>query len=208
MRVYHFINATHGINVIALKRIRVSRFGHLNDLYELLAANTSDPKDREALDQFKAQIDQTKGIICFSGSWNNPLLWGHYADKHKGMALGFDIPDDLMFKVLYTNNRTKINFDLKKLQILDGMNVLDKLIRTKFIDWRYEDERRMYVDLTQQNEDGNYFVDFSNDLVLREVILGVKCEIPVARVNQLLGLFTGSVKVKNARMATKTFEVI
>ena len=124
------------------------------------------------------------------------------------MALGFDIPDDLMFKVLYTNNRTKINFDLKKLQILDGMNVLDKLIRTKFIDWRYEDERRMYVDLTQQNEDGNYFVDFSNDLVLREVILGVKCEIPVARVNQLLGLFTGSVKVKNARMATKTFEVI
>jgi hypothetical protein len=208
MRVYHFLSTTYGVNDIALKRLKVSRFSQLNDPYELLAADTTDPRDREALDRFKAQIDQTKGMICFSNTWTNPLLWGHYADKHKGMALGFDIPDHLIIKVRYTTNRAKINFDPKTHRIIDGTRVLGKLIRTKFIDWRYEEEMRMYVDLTQPSEDGNYYVDFSNELVLTEVILGVKCEFPLARVNQLLGASAGSVKVKNARMATKTFKVI
>ena len=88
MKVYHFLNTTYGISNIALRRIRVSRFSQLNDPYELLAADTTDSRDLKALSRFKAQIDQTKGIICFSGTWNNPLLWGHYADKHRGMTLG------------------------------------------------------------------------------------------------------------------------
>jgi len=208
MKVYHFLNTTYGISNIALRRIRVSRFSELNDPYELLAADTTDSRDLKALNRFKAQIDKTKGIICFSGTWNNPLLWGHYADKHRGMALGFDVPDDLIIAVGYTANRAKINFNHKTQRIVDGMKILDKLVRTKFSDWRYEDEKRMYVDLSQPHEDGNYFVNFSNDLSLREVILGVKCDLPVELVNQLLGASMSTVCVRKARMATKTFKVI
>jgi len=30
------------------------------------------------------------GICCFSKSNDEPLLWSHYADSYKGVALGFD----------------------------------------------------------------------------------------------------------------------
>jgi hypothetical protein len=28
--------------------------------------------------------------------WHNPLLWSHYADRHRGMALGFDTDDAIL----------------------------------------------------------------------------------------------------------------
>ena len=115
MRVYHFINATHGISNVALRRLRVSRFSQLNDPFELLAADMTDPRHKEAFDRFKAEIDKNKGMICFSGTWHNPLLWGHYADKHKGIALGFDISDEILLKVRYTSNRAQIKFDEKSM---------------------------------------------------------------------------------------------
>ena len=37
---------------------------------------------------------RASGLLCFSRHWYSPALWAHYADNHKGMCLGFDIPDD------------------------------------------------------------------------------------------------------------------
>jgi hypothetical protein len=86
---------------------------------------------------------------------------------------------------------------------------MDKLLRTKFIDWRYEDERRMFVDLEPtSHEGGNHFVEFSKDLVLREVILGLKCDLPVSRVRQLLQDEPSPVKVLKAGMALRAFKII
>ena len=209
MRAYHFLNTTYGISNLSLKRLRVSRFDQLNDPFELLAADMLDPKDREALIKFKRVLDDSKGMICFSGSWSNPLLWGHYAEKHTGMVLGFDIPDEYVLKVQYTKQRAKVNFDTKTGKIVNGDQLIDKLIRTKFIDWQYEDEHRMFVDLDPASREGrNYFVDFSKNLVLREVILGLKCDLPISRVRQLCKNDMQPIKVMKAGMALRNFKVI
>jgi hypothetical protein len=209
MRVYHFLNTTYAISNLSLKRLKVSRFSQLNDPFELLAADLLDSQDQAALAGFKNNIDKSKGMICFSAEWSNPLLWGHYAEKHSGMALGFDIPDNLLAEVKYTAYRPKIVFDPQKRRVVDGQSVMDRLIRTKFIDWKYEDEHRMFVELDPSTQEaGNYFIDFSPELLLREVILGLKCELPVTRVKQLLGNDVGNVKVLKAGMSRRSFKVI
>lgn len=209
MRVFHFINTNYGISNLSLKRLKISRFNQLNDPFELLAADLLDARDRKALNDFKNNLNSSKGMICFSGSWSNPLLWGHYAEKHSGMALGFDIPDEFLFPVHYTTQRAKVEFDRKTRKIVDGHRLMDKLLRTKFIDWKYENERRMFVDLEPtSHEGGNHFIEFSKDLVLREIILGLKCELPVSRVRQLLKNEPSPVKVLKAGMALRAFKII
>ena len=209
MRVFHFTNTYYGISNLSLKRLKVSRFSQLNDPFELLAADLLDSRDRKALSEFKNTLNANKGMICFSGSWGNPLLWGHYADKHSGMALGFDIPDEYLSPVQYTTQRAKVEFDQKTRKIVNGPRLMDKLLRTKFTDWKYEDERRMFVDLDPTlQEGGNHFVEFSKDLALREVILGLKCDLPASRVRQLLKDVPNPVKVLKAGMALRAFKII
>lgn len=90
MKIYHFLTTENAISDLALKRIKVSRLSQLNDPFELIAADTSDPRDKLALEAFKVQVGGSKEIICFSNDWNNPLPWGCYAKAHTGMALGFE----------------------------------------------------------------------------------------------------------------------
>lgn len=209
MRVFHFINTSYGISNLSLRRLKVSRFNELNDPFELLAADLRDPRDRKALSNFKDTLNSNKGMICFSDSWSNPLLWGHYADKHSGMGLGFDIPDEYLLPVQYTTQRPKVEFDQRTREIIDGPRLTDKLLRTKFVDWRYENEMRMFVDLdTTSQEGGKHFVEFSSDIVLREVILGMKSELPASRVRQLLKNEPITVKVLKAGMALRAFKII
>lgn len=209
MRVFYFTNANFGVSNLSLKRLKISRFSQLNDPFELLAADLLDPRDRKALSNFKDNLNSTKGMICFSGSWGNPLLWGHYADKHSGMALGFDVPDEYLSPVQYTTQRAKVEFDQKTRTIVDGSRLTDRLLRTKFVDWKYKDEKRMFVDLDPNSQEGgNHFMEFSENLVLREVILGLKCDLPVSRIRQLLKDEPSPVKVLKAGMALGAFKII
>lgn len=209
MRVYHFLNETYAVADIALRRLKVSRFNSLNDPFELLAADLRDPRHRAAFQNFKNELSGSKGMISFSKSWGNPLLWGHYADCHRGMALGFDIPDEFLSPVIYTKQRAKIEFDEHARKVVDGDAFIDKLIRTKFSDWEYEDEYRMFVDLDKStSEAGLYFLNFFENLVLREVVVGLNCALPVSRVKQLLNGDLSHVKVKKAGLALRNFKVI
>jgi hypothetical protein len=190
-------------------RLKVSRFNELNDPFELLASDLLNPKHKTAFFAFKNQLNATKGMICFSGNWNNPLLWGHYGEKHKGIALGFEIPNDRLTSVQYTSQRAKVNFDVSTGKIKNGPEVVDSLIRTKFSDWRYEDEYRMFVDLNSAPSDsGQYFVDFDSDLILTEVVLGLNCELPINKMRSLLQMFDKPVRVLKAGMALRSFKLI
>ncbi len=26
-------------------------------------------------------------------AWSNPVIWAHYGDKHRGLCLGFEVPE-------------------------------------------------------------------------------------------------------------------
>ncbi len=204
MRVYYFTSAEYAISNLALKRIKVSRYQDLNDPFELLAADLSDKTVRRQLRKIKKKIENEQGIICFSTAWNNPLLWGHYADKHRGIALGFDISKSLLQKVEYEKDLSKIT-----LEKCSDENYIKELSLTKFEHWSYEDEYRLHINLNLESEDsGLYFKLFSKDLNLREVILGVKCTVPISSMRIFFEEKNEKVKVIKSRIAYKDFKIV
>jgi hypothetical protein len=207
MRVYNLTGAQFAISNLALQRIKISRYRDLNDPFELLGVNLGNKKDRKAFRKTKEEIDRNQGIICFSKNWKNPLIWGHYAEKHTGIALGFDVPDDLLLSMVYKKKLTKIELNPKTGKPAKAF--VDSLICTKFKDWVYEEEVRLTLQLDHDSvEAGMYFEPFSLKLQLREVVLGPKCELPTKRIRKLVADYNPTVTVIKSRIAFTRFEVL
>jgi hypothetical protein len=147
IRAYHFTTEAFAISDIQHGRLKVSRFSDLNDPFELLALAFDDSNIRTVIRKFKEDFDREMGLLCFSANWNSPPLWSHYADRHRGICLGFDIPRDKALIVSYSERRLqaqtkKIN---ERRDIDDALQEL--LLCTKFSDWNYEREIRVKIPL-------------------------------------------------------------
>jgi len=207
MRVYHLLSATHALNDIALRRLRLSRYGDLNDPFELLAANLKDKEVRRAMNGFKRDFHKTKGLLCFSKNWTNPVLWSHYAEKHRGVALGFDIPDAMALEMEYSADRLTPTFR-HDAQGFDAA-FANRLIRVKYAHWVYEEEVRMVAALDEATvENGSFFYPFGANLQLKEVVLGPLCSLPHDSVRALVTASAGDVCLIKARLAFKSFKVV
>jgi hypothetical protein len=94
MRAYKFLSCKFGLKTIRERRLKISEIRSLNDPFDLLPIDLSDPALREAVLDTRSEIGTNGGLLCFSRQWHNPVLWAHYADSHQGLCLGFDVPDD------------------------------------------------------------------------------------------------------------------
>ena len=206
-RVYYLTSAQYAISNIALRRIKVSRFSDLNDPFELIGVDRTDLQNRKAFRKQTIRINGETGLLCFSKAWSNPVLWGHYAEKHAGICMGFDILAEDLRDVRYVESFKPIKHDPRahKPELTD--DAINLLKRTKFVDWKYEEETRLFVDLQPlKQESGKYFLPFSKALVLRELILGPRCELGIDAVRGLVD--TNRVTVKKARLAFSRFAVV
>jgi len=209
MRVYYLTNANFALSNVALRRLKIARFSDLNDPFEMLAVDLADRDYRAAFKKMKDELSLDNGLICFSKSWTNPLLWGHYADKHTGICLGFDIKDERLSTVYYSKTPMRIGVDSKSGQPIITDEMINRLMRTKFSDWKYEDEMRVFISLDHRTrESGLYFKEFDTDMVLREIILGPRCELPISGVRAMVQSFTPEVTVIKSRIAFSSFRVI
>src|SRR5262245_27709943 len=91
-RVYHFTPATHAISDIVFRRMKVARFSEMNDPIELLAFMPG-PAGQKAFRQYREEANKANGVLCWSADWREPVLWSHYADRHRGICLGFDLKE-------------------------------------------------------------------------------------------------------------------
>lgn len=95
----------------------------------------------------KRQFDLQMGAFSLSEKYDHQLMWSHYAQDHKGFAIGFDSehkyfnqkvsPNDELRhlrKVVYQKNRPKIN-----LMNPEGV----ELFTVKCFQWEYEAEWRI-----------------------------------------------------------------
>jgi hypothetical protein len=209
MLVYHLLSTQNALSDIALKRIRLSRYSDLNDPFELLSANLREKPMRKAMREWKEDFHRTKGLLCFSKNWENPVLWSHYADKHRGVALAFEIPDAFALNIEYSEDRLPVTF--KNGDPTQGLDegFAGRLVRTKCIHWKYEEEVRLMLSLDEGTiEDGSYFFPFDDNLKLRQVILGPLCAIPINAVRSLVDSIYTGVRVRKARLAFKWFKVV
>jgi hypothetical protein len=204
IRVYHFLKAKDALDDIKKLRIKISEVDQLNDPFELWCVALDDRQLRERLRDYKRTMSDRFGLLCFCGGWSNPLLWSHYADKHRGMCLGFDIDEDTVKSVKYVKDRPSVGPTL----IEDLKALLDHLLWTKYIEWQYEEELRAWVQFDEREPITKfYFYDFGERLQLKEVIAGPLCEVTEMEIRDALGA-TQDVDVIKARLAFKTFRVV
>ena len=176
MRVYKFYPAKWGLEALSKRRLKVSPIDELNDPFEYLALDLGDKSVRAWATQFRKMVSKENGIISFSGNWYQPLMWAHYADSHKGLALGFEVPDRLLFKINYVEDRIKPESDVD-VSKSSMQSLVHQLLRTKHKEWSYEDEYRVVRPLENCVSDGDkFFAAFNEITVLKEVVIGARYE--------------------------------
>jgi hypothetical protein len=207
VRVYHLLSAKWAIEDLQQRQLKVARFADLNDPFELLAHELPDKKDRREYNLWVRRASRTFGLLCFSREWRNPVLWSHYGAKHRGICLGFDVPDQLLARVEYLERR--IPFRRLVPYRRNGSDTAGPLFRMKFKDWSYEREWRRVVRLRNARSDGDdFFWPFGEDLDLREVIAGPRSRTPEERLRQAVGPTARDVSFIQARAAFREFCVV
>lgn len=208
MRLYHLVSTRHGLENLRKRRLKISQIGDLNDPFELLGASLRDKPLRIVFERNKAEFAERFGMLCFSKNWSNPVLWSHYADKHRGLCLGFDMPDQHCVEVEYTAERFAVEAE-KLLSTGPDENFMRRLLRTKFAHWEYEKEVRSFLRLEETDpETGLYFSDFSDELRLKQVIVGARSNVSRDDLSDALGDLQNDADAFKARLAFKSFLVV
>lgn len=201
MLVYYFTSAKYGLINLENKHLKVSDFSNLNDPFELLGVEMSDKDVRVAIQFEKSKIAKTKGLLCFSENKYDPVQWVHYGDSHKGVCLGFEIPETNLKQVNYVSSR------LAK-STLDDSNKHEKLLTTKFKHWAYEQERRLIINLGNQINNGLVFEKFSVEMALKEIYIGCKSDLTFSDIQEKYESDEEKVVIKHTRPAFKDFRIV
>ena len=203
MRVYHLLSTKWALCDLKHRRLKVATFDDLNDPFELRGVRLENRADRLVFNRWRKRTAARLGLLCFSKSWRNPVLWSHYADEHKGICLGFDVPESCLHEVKYVAERLQFE------QLVPDEGQLQQLLRTKFKDWGYEAEYRRIVHLHKTCEaDKVHFWPFGSDLELREVVLGARCKVQTEHLEEVLGDTFSRIEPVQARPAFQTFNVV
>jgi len=149
--------------------LRVSQRCALNDPFEFNPSQNVLDKisEDEIRDDFFQQIaaystdeefDDT-GVISFTETYNNLLMWSHYADEHKGIVVEFNYEK----LKAYFNNKLNVNNSIERvLYNRERQDVLSysfspkQSLLTKSDDWIYEKEHRI---LTKVSNSDVFIVD-------------------------------------------------
>src|SRR5579863_5149275 len=185
MRVYHFIDEKYGLRNIRERHLKIATIDKLNDPFEFLGVASKDARVRKRYAQLKADLSKFMGVVCFSANWKNPVQWSHYANRHQGLCLGFDVTDKL-HKVTYVKRRLRPNVRAMNSESTAKAHV-QKMITTKFSHWHYENEYRVFAELKDRDEAGLYFVNFRDTIKLREVIVGHRSPVTRAELAEAVG---------------------
>jgi hypothetical protein len=87
IRAYHMTSSEHAVSDIKQGHMKVARFTDANDPFELLGLNCHDKNVRKLTSRFKDSQNSMTGFLSFTVNWTNPVLWSHYADRHKGICI-------------------------------------------------------------------------------------------------------------------------
>ena len=179
--------------------------------------------------KFQKSVATHCGVVCFSETYKNPALWGHYADKFMGMCLGYEFTrTDKFRKVSYEPRRLSmeqftdlIKFlqkDVKSRRFVEKYNhdsyerardqLLD-LMHTKSCNWEYEKEWRGWA-RKEISDSGLYFAEFKQ-CELREILIGFRCpqqEKIKSKLRSLIAQYPDSPpKIFSTQRSLSTYEI-
>ena len=118
--------------------------------------------------------------FCYSATVNDPVLWSHYSSGHRGIALGFDIPENVVVEVTYSDERPELDFASFNVSMPDeashfAKSVMTRIFSVKAASWSYEKEYRQFLFLESCGPTrGMYFIGMP---VLERVVIGARCDM-------------------------------
>ena len=177
--VYHFRpdKGPRDINTIAARQLYSARADALNDPFEFAAL--------KALKDYPAKQSEFRnaGVTCFCRSISNPLLWSHYANSHKGFAIGFDSSHTFFGGDKGDGLRFLHHVRYEDIPPSLDHYTIDELamaaVTTKPTCWSYEQEVRMI------KQEGGIAFDIPHDTI-KEVLFGA--EMKVSRIREIMEL--------------------
>ncbi|MFM5586368.1 DUF2971 domain-containing protein [Aeromonas rivipollensis] len=141
-----------------------------DEIIDLYKQNINQPTE----DMFTIQsaVNNALCIISLTSTNDNKLMWAHYGDEHRGVAIGFDV-DKLNKHISETNKKNKgalidpttlckVEYKEKRFDISQGEmeeikslnseklinNIIQKVATTKSIEWNYELEYRYILPIS------------------------------------------------------------
>lgn len=208
MQLYYYTKLQYGLASVRDKRIKISLYDSLNDPFDFLGVATDSRKERRDLSKLRKELSASKGIICLSETWKEPLMWGHYADAHKGVCLGFQVSAGHYEKIDYRAVRPKLA-DFGRASI-NELSDEDKAViaRRKFDQWSYEREWRRIVDLGQADfVDSNHYLQFEQAMTLKTILFGSRAAVSKEQIETITGVFP-DVKIAITRPANTAFDIV
>jgi hypothetical protein len=197
-KYFHFMKTQYALEALRRSRLKVALIHKLNDPFDLLGAVSVEAAHNEKFRSFKEEnVAKNYGILCFSKSMEDPVMWSHYTDCHRGIALEFEISDEDIIEVNYVKER--VNFDNRVNQAIQRNTFTEDdvlgLLRTKFDNWKYENEVRTFhklstleIEINNCTEDLLYFekYDENNNMKLVGLVLGIECSITKDNIEKFL----------------------
>ena len=210
MRVYKFLPAKWALDAVRRGRLKVSLLNSLNDPYDLKPLRFDSAEDEVTWSQLVGAFSQISAVACFSKSWDDPVLWSHYADSHMGIVLEFelDVQPDTVFEVQYSDQL--MPFSEWKHRKDKEESWVPMALSTKARSWSYENEVRIFVRLQSCFEDaGHFFISFGQSLDFKGLVLGAN-SLTLPEVPVLLHLLSAKngLTCKKAGKSKDRFEII
>src|SRR5262249_46780000 len=91
-----------------------------------------------------AQMDRRYRLYCLSTRPDCPLMWGHYADHHRGVCLEFNVRTPDFCSAIEVNYST----EYPQFSLADGGDISP--FHSKSADWSYEQEYRLIAQETSE----------------------------------------------------------
>ncbi|AEM20863.1 TPR domain-containing protein [Brachyspira intermedia PWS/A] len=164
-----------------------------NTLWCSNTKNFNDPVDpyirnvkKEEQNKFYDYLLEKIKIACLTTHNDNTLMWSHYADKHQGICIEYDINkilnennDKILIKKI-SYNRKMISYDTfinKQKKSINSILIDDKTLNNitdiftvKSKEWEYEDEYRiLFYDEKNENSNGTLI-----NLSIKSICFGVQ----------------------------------
>lgn len=211
MRVYYYFDPERKGNdavegnfdvlddILKNRRIKICSVSRANDPFDFQVSfdcTISQSYVRGFRNAFK-RLKEKFGIVCFSESVDNVLMWSHYADKHQGLVLGLDVNENMLTQVDYLPIAPRIipNRGKCKACPYGYTGVMRSVMRTKAIDWAYEKEWRLILNYSEvqniqvgKSEDGAVSARYYllPPTSIQSLYIGVRCELKLVDVFSLL----------------------
>jgi hypothetical protein len=215
--LYRYLSAIHGLQVLQSAELKVGRMLELNDPLDCQPAIVTAPEnlDDDAYAAFARRflgtLHEGFGLVCYSAVIDDPVIWSHYADAHKGMVLEFEFETPPL-GVNYPPNDLRPQLDPNDPEIQgDSLWAITIGFTWKAKSWEYEKEYREFIELSACRMAGSHYFCSPNG-ILRRVILGIRCDLSVSDARHALSdrwpaQVRDRVSVTKARISRQSFRI-